>query len=164
MVMEGATQQVMGMPLRRARSLAKIYFGNAITDVAREVGATYDALLGALRRQIATEVSWAEVVQLEALGIDEIALKIGHRDFVVLLTARQADGQVRLLGVLPDRRLETVAGFLRAIPGRLQAMMREDCTDMYEGFTSAVKQAMPRARVVVDRFHVAKTPREDADK
>jgi len=138
--------------------------GSTLSDVARKERTTYDSVLGALRRQLAATVNWEEIQQLEILGLDEIALKKGHRDFVVLITTRQADGQLKLLGVLPDRRLETVEEFLRTIPQRLQASVREVCTDMYEGYTSAVKQVMPQAQIVVDRFHVAKAYRDGVDK
>jgi transposase len=107
--------------------------GSTISDVARKEGTTYDAVLGAVDRQIAGEVSWEQIEQLEILGLDEVALKKGHRDFIVLLTTRQAEGQVKLLGLLPDRKLETVEQFLLAVPERLRATVREVCIDMYEG-------------------------------
>jgi transposase len=137
--------------------------GSTITDVGRKEECTYDAVLGALHRQIAAEVSWEQIEQLGILGLDEIALKKGHRDFVVLVTARQAEDQLKLLGVLPDRKLETVEKFLLTIPERLRATVREVCIDMYEGYASAVKKALPQARIVADRFHVAKNYRDCAD-
>ncbi len=137
--------------------------GSTISDVARKEQTTYDAVLGALYRQIAIEVSWDQIEELEILGLDEIALKKGHRDFVVLVTTRDAEGQVKLLGVLPDRKLETVEKFLLTIPERLRATAREVCIDMYEGYASAVKKVLPQARIVADRFHVAKKYRDCAD-
>jgi transposase len=137
--------------------------GSTISDVARKEGTTYDAVLGAVDRQIAGEVSWEQIEQLGILGLDEVALKKGHRDFIVLLTARQPEGQVKLLGVLPDRKLETVEQFLLAVPERLRATVSEVCIDMYEGYASAVNQALPQARIVADRFHVAKNYRACAD-
>ncbi len=137
--------------------------GSTISDVARKEEATYDAVLGALERQIVGEVDWEQIKQLEILGLDEVALKKGHRDFVVLITTRQADGHLKLLGVLPDRKLETVEKFLLTIPEDLRATVREVCIDMYEGYASAVKKALPQARIVADRFHVAKKYRDCAD-
>ena len=137
--------------------------GSTISDVARKEGTTYDAVLGAVDRQIAGEVSWEQIEQLGILGLDEVALKKGHRDFIVLLTARQAEGQVKLLGLLPDRKLETVEQFLLAVPERLRATVSEVCIDMYEGYASAVNRALPQARIVADRFHVAKNYRACAD-
>jgi transposase len=90
-------------------------------------------------------------------------LKKGHRDFVVPVTTRTPDGELKLLGLLPDRRRETVEKFLRQIPARLRSQVREGCPDMYEGYTSAVREVLPEARIVVDRFHVAKTYRDCAD-
>jgi transposase len=85
--------------------------GSTLSDVARKERTTYDSVLGALRRQLAATVKWEEIQQLEILGLDEIALKKGHRDFVVLITTRQADGQLKLLGVLP----ESAAGDSRGV-------------------------------------------------
>lgn len=137
--------------------------GSTITDVARKEDVTEEQVLGAIDRQIDNTVKWSEFEELKILGIDEIALKKGHRDFVALITTLQADGELRLLGVLADRRLETVEAFLLKMPEHLRATVREVCTDMYEGYTSAVKKALPDAQVVIDRFHVAKAYRECAD-
>lgn len=137
--------------------------GSTISDVARKEETTYDAILGALERQIVGEVDWKQIKQLEILGLDEVALKKGHRDFVVLITTRQTDDHLKLLGVLPDRKLETVEKFLLTIPEDLRATVREVCIDMYEGYVSAAKKALPQARIVADRFHVAKKYRDCAD-
>jgi len=96
--------------------------------------------------------------------MDEIALRKGHRDFVVVVTLRRGDGDLALLGVLPDRKKETVVAFLRSIPLALRASIERVCTDMYEGDTNAVTEEIAQARVVIDRFHVAKAYRECADK
>lgn len=138
--------------------------GSTISDVARKEETTYDAVLGALYRQVAVEVDWDEIKQIEVLGLDEIALKKGHRDFVALVTTRGADGQLKLLGVLPDRKQETVEKFLLSIPMGLRRTVREVCIDMHEGYASAVKKVLPQARIVADRFHVAKNYRDCADK
>lgn len=137
--------------------------GSTIQDVARKEGTSYDLVLGALERKIAATCHWSEIKRLDMLGLDEIALKKGHRDFVALATTRQADGQIKLLSVLPDRRLETVEAFLRSIPEELRATIGEVCTDRYEGYTSAVKKVLPQAKIVVDRFHVAEAYRDGAD-
>ena len=137
--------------------------GSTVADVARKERLTYARVEGALERLLESEVNWDEVQSLELLGLDEIALKKGHRDFVVPVTTRTADGELKLLGILPNRQRETVESFLRQIPERLRRQVREVCTDMYEGYTSAVQEVLPQARIVVDRFHVAKAYRDCAD-
>lgn len=138
--------------------------GSTISDVARKEGISYDRVLGSIERLVLATVDWDEIEQLDVLGLDEIALKKGRRDFVALVTARQADGQLRLLGVLRDRKQETVESFLYSIPERLRATIHEVCIDMWEGYANAVRKALPQAKIIADRFHVAKSYRDCADK
>src|SRR6266852_1606854 len=105
-----------------------------VEDVSLKEAIGYKALEGIVERWISREVKWTEVQGMEILGLDEIALKKGHRDFVVIVTARSAEGEVKVLAVLPDRRKETV------------------------------KAVLGHAQVVADRYHVAKLYRECADR
>jgi transposase len=123
----------------------------------------YKALEGIVDRWISREVNWAEVQGLKILGLDEIALKKGHRNFVVIVTARSAAGEVKVLAVLPDRKKETVKEFLGSMPKRMKRAIRTVCTDLYEGFIAAVKEVWGHAQVVADRYHVAKLYRQCAD-
>src|SRR5437868_7520171 len=74
-----------------------LLIGSTISDLMRKEALTYDVILGALGRQLAGTINWAEFNSLPVLGLDEIALKKGHQDFVVLVTTRKAEGQVVLL-------------------------------------------------------------------
>jgi transposase len=136
---------------------------STVEDVSFKENVSYDRVLGVLERLIATKVDWSQHTQLGVLGLDEIAIRKGHRDFVVIVTARLADGRVVLLGVLPDRKKKTVADFLRSIPERLKSTIHSACCDMYEGYTEALSEELPKVRIVIDRFHVAKTYRDDVD-
>jgi transposase len=98
------------------------------------------------------------------LGLDEIALKKGHRDFVVIVTGKSARDEVKILAVLPDRKKQTVKQFLERMPRRVKRAIRTVCTDMYEGFILAVKEVLGNAHVVIDRYHVAKLYRAGADR
>jgi transposase len=135
-----------------------------IEDVSLKEDIGYKAVEGIVDRWISREVKWAEVKRVKLLGLDEIALKKGHRDFVVIITARSATGEVKVLAVLPDRQKQTVRRFLEAMPKRVKRAIRTVCTDMYEGFITAVKEVLGKAQVVVDRYHVAKLYRAGADR
>ena len=137
--------------------------GSTIEDVRIKERVAYDAVLGALERRIGTSVDWSAYTTLEVLGLDEIALKKGHGDFVTVVTARLANERVVLLGVLPDREKATVVAFLRSIPQRLCLTIHTVCCDMYEGFTEAVREELKTARIVVDRFHVTQHYHQAAD-
>ena len=134
-----------------------------VEDVSIKEESGDKALEGLVDRWISREVNWAEVQGRKILGLDESALKKGHRDFVVIVTARAAAGEVKVLAVLPDRQKETVKAFLASRPTRVQRAIRTVCTDRYEGFIKAVKEVLGHAQVVADRYHVAKLYREGAD-
>jgi transposase len=133
-------------------------------DVARKCEVSEEEVLGALRRQVKASVAWESFTRLGVMGLDEIARKRGHDDFIVLVTSKQPEEELRLLAVLPDRKKETVIAFLRTIPEHLRETIAEVCIDMYEGYANAVKEVLPGVPLVVDRFHVAKAYRECADK
>ena len=84
--------------------LVKQLIHSTIADVSLKEHVPYDAVLGALQRQTACQVDWSKVDNLGTIGIDEIALTKGHKNFAAVITARQDDGQVSILAVLPDRK------------------------------------------------------------
>jgi transposase len=84
--------------------LMKQLIGSTVADVSLKEKVGYDALLGALQRQVASEVNWAEVQNLGTVGIDEVAHKKGRKSYRAVITARQDDGTVLILAVLNDRK------------------------------------------------------------
>jgi len=170
-----ATTQVLGWQAPRS-PLTRAYedhvllqlVNSTIEDVSWKEHLSYDTVLGVLERRIITEVVWGEFTDLEVIGIDEIARRKGHRDFLTLVTTRTAAGETRLLAVLPDRKKGTVKAFLDSIPPRLRRTVRTVCTDMWDGFANAVHESFdpdPGCRVdlVIDRFHVAQQYYKAAD-
>jgi transposase len=133
-----------------------------IEDVSIKENLSYDRVQGILERQISERVDWSRFTQIGTLGLDEIALKKGHRDFVVIVTARKGN-RISILAVLADREKTTVVDFLRSIPERLKKTITTACTDMYEGYTEAIREELSHVRLVIDRFHVTRAYRECLD-
>jgi len=108
-------------------------------------------------------VNWEHIEVLSYFGLDEIALKKGHKDFVVIVSTRIND-TVKILAVLPDRKKETVKCFLGQIPAPIKKTITAVCCDMYEGYINAVKEVLgSKIKIVIDRFHVAKHYRSGLD-
>ncbi len=80
--------------------------GGTVEDVSLREGIGYEAVMGIVRRHIKTEVNWKQIKQLERIGVDEISLKKGHKDFVTIISA-YIDGCVPLLAVLEGRLKKT---------------------------------------------------------
>jgi hypothetical protein len=85
----------------------KLLIGSTIADVSLKENVGYDAVLGALERQIGNEVNWDEVQNLGTIGIDEVAHKKGRHSYRAVVAARQDDGTVIILTVLPDRNKDS---------------------------------------------------------
>lgn len=143
--------------------LLRLLSNSTVVDVSRELDISEERVTGVLDRWLTTEVDWEQFDRIEILGIDEIALKRGHRDYVTLVTVPLEPKGVEVLAVLADRQKETVAKFLDSIPIRLKVTIKRVCTDMYQGFVGAVREQLPGAKIVVDRFHVAQAYRDCAD-
>jgi transposase len=84
--------------------LLKQLVNSTIEDVRLRENLGYDAIVGALNRQVESEINWAEVEDLRTVGIDEIALRKGRKNYAAIVTGRQANGKIRVLAVLPDRK------------------------------------------------------------
>ena len=144
--------------------LLRDLINSTITDVSMKRGIGEAAVEGIINRYIHQQVDWQAIKTIPLLGIDEIALKKGHKDFVVIVTAINEQGEKHILAVLPDRKKDTVKAFLAAIPVLQKATIQRVCVDMYEGYSNAVYEALSGVVVIVDRFHVAKNYRGCADK
>ena len=136
---------------------------STVTDVVAKEDVSYDALLGILDRWIATTVDWQALEPFAVLGIDEIALRKGHRDFVAVLTAKTATDRLHVLAILPDRLKTTVVDWLQSIPDDHRQRIQTVCTDIWEGYITAVQEVLPNATLVLDRFHVARHYRDAVD-
>lgn len=145
------------------RWLLKMLGNSTVMDVARRCDIGYDAVEGALNRWIKTAVNWDDFKHLHTLGVDEIALKKGHKHYVAIITVLDDNDQPQILAVLPDRLKDTVVKFFNSIPKHLKATVHRVCSDMHEGYAHAVKEALPTAELVVDRFHVAQYYHRDVD-
>lgn len=133
---------------------------STLEDVSRKQAIGVDALQDILDRNMAHEVDWDTIDTLEVIGIDEIALKKGHRDFVVVISA-YVNEILQVIGLLGERTKAAVMQFFLSIPRRLQRTVRVVCSDLYQGFIGAAKAVFgQRVLICADRFHIAKLYRE----
>ena len=135
---------------------------NTIQDVSQQENIGYDVIEGIIDRNIATDIDWDTIKTIDVIGVDEISIKKGHKDFVVIVTAL-IDGKLHILTVLKNREKSTVKEFFRSIPKRLRRRVKAVCSDLYVGFMNAAKEVFGKKIIVADRFHVTKLYREGLD-
>lgn len=147
-----------------AEHVLKQLVNSTVNDVSRKEKLGYDEVEAILERAVGQKANWQEFTELPILGIDEISLKKGHRDFATIVTVRSRTGKNQVLGVLENREKATVKEFLLSIPKHLRDSVEEVCSDLYEGYTEAAREVFKETvRITVDRFHVAKLYRSAVD-
>ncbi len=129
---------------------------STIADVSIKENIGYDAVQGIVDRNILEKVNWKDFKELGLLGLDEVSLKKGHKDFITLITSR-SDGKIKILGVIKGRERVQIEAFLSSIPKKLRRTVIGICCDMYEGYANAAKEVFSKkVPIIVDRYHVAK--------
>lgn len=136
---------------------------STVEDVSAKEGLSYDRVVGTLERRIESSVDWTTMAGIEIIGLDEIALRKGQGNYVTLVTGRFRDGEITILGVLPGHEKAVVVEYLRLIPRRILQALQAVCCDLWEAYIEAVREEIPTARIVADRFHVARHYRDAAD-
>lgn len=136
---------------------------STVEDVSLKERLSYESVAGVLERRIESRVDWTAIAEIEILGLDEIALKKGHRAYVTLVTGRLRSGELLILGVLPGHEKGEGIDFVRLIPLRILQTVQAVCCDLWEAYMETARQELPSARLVADRFHVAKHYRQAAE-
>jgi len=137
---------------------------STITDVAKKERIPYRIVESALHKHTEKAVNWSDYNDLTTIGIDEIALRKGHNDYVVIVSSKNTYGELSVIAALPNRLKETLTAFLESIPDHLKKTVKSVCTDMYDGFVNAASDVFGSRVIVIDRFHVSKLYREPLDK
>jgi transposase len=119
---------------------------HTFTSIAEEIGVAE----GTIRNVFADHVAELErTVKFQTptwMGIDEIHIIRRPRAVFSNLKNNTA------VNLLPDRDKKTVARYLAGLPGRED--VRYVAIDMWVPYREAVREALPDAIVVVDKFHV----------
>ena len=89
----------------------------------------------------------------KVLGIDEISLRKRHQQFALVLS----DVERRcIVDMLPDRSNKNLEKRLDGFDETEKKGVRYVSIDMWKPHYDAVREKLPKARIVVDRFHVVK--------
>jgi len=133
---------------------------STVADVSRKENIDYHAIANLIDRYIESEIDFSQIKALGVLGLDEISMKKGYRDFVTLVTYR-INNQVHILGVVKGREKTEIIAFLRKIPRQLRKTIQAACCDLYDGYMNACKEVFKgNVPVVADRFHVRRLYRK----
>ncbi|UXE58853.1 MAG: ISL3 family transposase [Woronichinia naegeliana WA131] len=132
---------------------------SSVEQVGREESLSWDQVNGIYQRQCeAKKKDWQGV---KHLGMDEIAKRKGHQNFVTvlgdiekgeLIEVIDSHQQDKIIEVLMEKELEVREG------------VEQVSVDMWGGFPKVIEKVFPNAVIVTDRFHVMKALNEELNK
>lgn len=121
--------------------------------VAGQEGLCQSTVRDIFKRWAGYKVALCADILTRVLGIDEISLKKRHKQYALVIS--DIDRKC-VLAVLPDRSKETLEKWIGSLTEQQRKAIRFASIDMWAPYCQAVRNKLPRAQVVVDRFHVMK--------
>lgn len=91
-----------------------------------------------------------QLIELEYIGVDEVARAKGHDYMTVVYDMKSG----HLIGVEAGRKAEVFEGLLKQLPKKTAAEIKAVAMDMGPAYQKAVRECLPEAGIVFDRFHV----------
>lgn len=122
------------------------------SEVAEAFHTTWDHVFQSVEMAVQWGRAHLVLEGVEALGIDEIQWRRGHR-YLTLVYQIDA-GCKRLLWVGEDRCRETLLGFFDWLGPQRSRTLRYLCTDMWKPYMQVVAEKAGQALHVLDRFHI----------
>lgn len=121
-------------------------------EVAVVFRTSWDTVYRSVRMAVEWGLAHRDLSGIEAIGIDEIARRRGHR---YLTLVYQIDHHCkRLLWIGRERKAETLHGFFDWFGAARSAALRFVCSDMWKPYLKVVAERAGQAVHVLDRFHV----------
>jgi transposase len=122
-----------------------------IKAVATHLGIGWDAVKEIQKRRLQARFNKPKLKHLKHLAIDEISIGHGHRYLTVVLDLD--NGAVVFVG--EGKGADSLLPFWKRLRGS-HARIKAVATDMSPAYTAAVRDNLPKAIHVFDRFHVVK--------
>lgn len=123
-------------------------------ETAAIFGTSWDTVFRAVQWIVHWGVIHREIGAIEAIGVDEIAYRRGHK-YLTLVYQIDQDCR-RLLYVAKDRTEESLRGFFETIPETALSGLKFICTDMWRNYMTVIAEKAKGAVNILDRFHVMK--------
>ena len=109
---------------------------------------------------IAEEITETDLSKLKRLGIDEIALVKGQKNYCAVLVNLDTG---KLIAILEKRTQEELKKTLTGWGKEVLEQIEEVSIALWLSYKNLVKELMPSAEVVADRFHVMKQINQELD-
>jgi transposase len=120
------------------------------THVARMAGVAWATVGAIITRVVARKLEPQRLVGLHRLGVDEFSFRKRHRYLTVVVDHDRR----RIVWAAEGSTAETLKGFFAQLGPEGCAAITLVTMDMAGSYQKAVRESLPNAEIVFDRFHV----------
>jgi len=131
-------------------------------EVANRFSLGWDSVFGAVERAVEWGLENRSLDNIHALGVDEIARAKGHR--YLTLVYQLDKGRRRLLWIGNDRTKSTFHGFFDWFGPYRSDQIKAICSDQWKAYLNVIKNRIPNAIHILDRFHIVANMNKALDK
>jgi transposase len=127
----------------------------SIQAVSRDLDVRWETVKNIDRAYLAETLPALDPTQLTGLkylGVDEVARAKGHDYMTVIYDMVEG----HLIGVETGRTADVFCGFLKQLPAETTEKIEAVAMDMGPSYQKSVRDCLPNADIVFDRFHVMK--------
>lgn len=142
---------------RYARLIAGMARHMPISAVARHTGLSWDSVKAIECAYLAQTVPIPRpqtLTSIRYLGVDEVARAKGQSYFTLVYDLSPGAHHGRILWVKEGREAKVLVEFLNALTHACAAGIEAVALDMGPAYIAAVRESLPDAAIVFDRFHV----------
>lgn len=110
----------------------------------------WNTVASAVREAVKYGLAHREIGEVLYIGVDEISRRKGH----VYVTNVYDLKEKRLLWVGKGNSKETLQAFFAELGQQLRPQVKGVCCDMWQPYIAIIKECLPDAILVFDRFHI----------
>lgn len=122
------------------------------TEVGRQFGLSWQRVYQCVEKAVHWGRDHMNMAGITSIGIDEIARARGHR--YVTLVYQIDSGSRRLLHISEGRSEQSLKHFFNWLGPDRAAAIRFVCSDMWKPYLKVIREFIPGALQVLDRFHI----------
>jgi len=131
-------------------------------ETAQCFNTSWDNVCRSVQWVVAYGLKHRDLSGVEAIGVDEVAYRKGHN--YMTLVYQIDNNRKRLLGVIKDRKTESLESFFEEMGDDWCSKIKVVCSDMWKPYLNVIADKLTNALNILDRFHIVKKLNEAVNK
>lgn len=130
-----------------------------VDAVARRYGLAWATVRDVDLRLLRERIGGQSLSGLRRIGIDEIACEKGHKYLTIVTDLDRR----RVARILEERKAQSLSVFFKELGKAGCAAIECVVINMWKPYRKALRRHLPRAAIIIDKFHVIKAAHEALD-